>query len=217
MPQARLGVRHEDAGHDLPAAYATDDRGHYRIPLTPGRWAIDFAGGPHRQDSGVIRLAGIDVDSRPHRRVDLKLPGRAALLAEVQIRGLSGLYIDCELLDTRGIVAARGRAIGAAPCLTQWHQNLLKAIGGQIYKPEAVLGQALCFEGLPEGDYRLRVHLNREHDLFHERRIHLEAGAIERLGRLNLGVEDFGPDFELTARCLERSEHIDPRYIYCAF
>ena len=217
VPNAKLGVRHEGADRDLPAAHATDDHGNYRIPLTPGRWSIDFAGGPYRRDSGKTPLVEFDVDHRAHQRVDLKLPGTAALLAEVQVLGLSGLYIECELLGARGEVTAEGRAIGAEPCLAQCHQNLYEAIGSQVYKPEAVLGQALCFEGLSAGEYRLRVHLNREHGLFHERRLHLETGSIVDLGRLNLGVEDFGADHELTARYLDRSKHIDPRFIYCAF
>lgn len=217
VPNAKLDVRFGPPDDDSPAAHETDVHGNFRLALTSRRWTIEFAGGPNRRDSGVVPLAEVDVDDGPPQRVDLQLPGSAALLAEAQVQGLSGLYIDCELLDARGIIAARGRAIGAAPCFARLHQNFLEAVGGQVYKPEAVLGQGLCFEGLPAGDYRLRVHLNREQGLFHERRLQLEGGAVADLGRLNLGIEDFGPDFELTGRYLDRSKHIDPRYIYWQF
>ncbi|MHC4374977.1 MAG: hypothetical protein ACYS26_00120 [Planctomycetota bacterium] len=147
--------------------------------------------------------------------------GTAALLAEVQIQGLAGLEIECDLFDAVGKLVASGHAIGGATWIERTLVGLDIALqrlqGSASYDPEVPLGQGLCFEGLPEGEYCLRVHLNREHGLFHDRRLRLENDTVADIGRLNLGAEHFGSDFELTARYLDRSEHIDPRFIYWQF
>jgi hypothetical protein len=198
-----------------------DEHGNYQIPLEVGTWFMGFAGGPARLDEGTTRVITLETTGQPRVHLDFRLKGSAALLAEVQIQELAGLEIECELLDAEGNPVASGHAIGGASWIERRLVGLDIAVqrlqGNASYDPEVPLGRGLCFEGLPAGDYRLRVHLNREQGLFHERRVRLEIDAVTDLGRLNLGVEDFGSDLELTSRYLDRSKHIDPRYIYWQF
>jgi hypothetical protein len=179
------------------------EEGRFYLELPHGEWELWFAGSRSRQDAGETRLGRYPVGASDSQRQDLKLLGASALLVELQIAGEAGLMLACELLDSTGNVVARGDAVSGSTLLASlsgWARQRFSS-GVSV---GAAPGTGLCFEGLPAGDYTLRVYLDRDRELSCDRPLSIAAGELLDLGRLTLEPRDF--DERLTGARLQPLE-----------
>jgi hypothetical protein len=166
------------------------EHGRYRLVLPSGEWELWFEGGFSRRSSGETRLGRVTLGSSAHQRHDLQLSGRAAVIVELQFDDHPGMLLECELVDAKGEIVARGNAVSGATALSQ----AVSAVRGKFtsgLRISPVAGTGLIFEGLGAGKYTLRAYLSRENELVHELPLELSAGEVLQLGRITLDLGDF--------------------------
>ncbi|MHC4374978.1 MAG: hypothetical protein ACYS26_00125 [Planctomycetota bacterium] len=163
--------------------------GRFWLELPHGEWEFWLLGSQSRVDSGETRLGRFSVGETEHHRQDLRLPGAAAFLIEIQVTDHPGLTLECELLNALGQVVAIGDAVSGMSALAQATSRILgKLFGTPI---EECAGTGLCFEGVSAGKYTLRAFLSREPAFVYEIPLELSAGEVLQLGRIELDLGDF--------------------------
>ncbi|MHC4374975.1 MAG: carboxypeptidase-like regulatory domain-containing protein [Planctomycetota bacterium] len=189
LPGGRIAARDlSTVGSSFGISYfaTCDADGRYVLNLKPGEYAVEYAGGPLRKDNGQTTLERLSLAASDSLSRDYRLAGDSALVVEAQLDRMGGVEIQAELLDDAGRALAVGHGTSGTTLLRRGTNLLFKS--GDI---RATRGRGLCFEGLPAGDFRLRLYLNRELGLSLDVPVRLESGKVLDLKRLKTSISDY--------------------------